>query len=53
VSQVGAAAGGTNRVDNFRVDAAVIPEPGAVLFGVLVCGVVGLTAAGRRLLAGK
>jgi hypothetical protein len=28
----------------------VVPEPGAVLFGGLVCGVIGLAAAGRRVI---
>jgi hypothetical protein len=42
------AATGTSRVDNFMINAAAVPEPAAVMFGVLICGVVGFSAAWRR-----
>jgi hypothetical protein len=32
------------------INAAVVPEPGAVCFGLLVCGVAGFGAAWRRYL---
>ncbi len=33
--------------------AATIPEPGAILFGGLVCGVIGLVVGGRRLMGAR
>lgn len=42
---------GNNRLDNIQINAAAVPEPAAVLFGGLVCSVLGLTVAGRRALA--
>jgi hypothetical protein len=42
---------GANRVDNFLVEATAVPEPGAALFGCLVCSVIGSVAIGKRLFA--
>ena len=42
------AAGGTSRIDTVMINAAAVPEPGAVCFGLLVCSVVGFGAAWRR-----
>lgn len=38
---------GTSRVDNITISA--VPEPGAILFGTLICGVIGIVAGGNRL----
>ncbi len=40
----------TNLEITGAVNSVAVPEPGAVLFGGLVCGVLGLTVAGRRAL---
>jgi hypothetical protein len=42
------AAAGTSRVDNVMINAVAVPEPSAVCFGLLVCGVVAGGAAWRR-----
>ncbi len=34
-------------IDNIRI--AVVPEPGAILFGVLVCSMIGVAAGSRKL----
>ncbi|MEX0642814.1 MAG: hypothetical protein WD468_08950 [Pirellulales bacterium] len=34
-------------IDNIRI--AIVPEPSALLFGMLVCGVIGLAAGWRRM----
>ncbi|MEX0641322.1 MAG: hypothetical protein WD468_01405 [Pirellulales bacterium] len=36
-------------VDNIRI--SIVPEPAAVLFGCVVCGLVGIKLGGRRLIA--
>lgn len=38
---------GSNRIDNFQVNAAAVPEPTAFLFGGLVCGLVSLSKLRR------
>jgi hypothetical protein len=50
-SLVGGAAAGTNRIDNVMISGTAVPEPGAVFFGVLVCGVIGVGFVGRKLFA--
>jgi hypothetical protein len=50
-SLVQVASGGTSRVDNIMISGTAVPEPGAVLFGVLICGVIGVGFVGRKLFA--
>jgi hypothetical protein len=47
-SLVQVAAAGTSRVDNIMISGTAVPEPGAVLFGVLICGVLGVGAVWKR-----
>jgi hypothetical protein len=43
---------GTSRVDTVMINAAVVPEPAAVMFGAVVCCVVGLASL-RRIWSSK